>query len=588
MTRSSSSCTWLAVAASVAAASWGLWAWFDVAPDATTRLRDDAYYEFVWAANVAAGRGPTVSDGVTTSGVQWLWSVLLVPFGVAGAALAPWLGFLLHVATAWIWLRVPRDRVTGICLSLCWLGHPLLLREAQNGQETALATFFACLLVAQRRAPESRFVALSVLAVLARSDLFGLVLALSIARHRAAWWRALPSPALAFAVPAIPNLLYGGGLLPDSGMPMAWLWHENLTASQGFWPTQWWFTRPVLLGGPFALASVFGYGLVAFLLLRPYWPLALRVVPAALVGIAHAFGGHDLAVAGICALMLLLLPAAGRRRPDPDLLAVAVGLAAIVVLHWAVRWYPRDYYLAPLVVAPFFALQRRGRMRILLLAFAVVQIQDGWRVTEEPLGGQATMALAGRELHRVLPPGERVGCFNSGLVTWFADVKAPSEERRRVVNLDGVVDHRSFRALAAHRLGDWLDREGIRFVLDAAHQFALDPAVPHASGRFFGEGFDPERDLVECARFVSLDAPAGSPPMRLYWRRGRGQPPLPGPPGLASSRSLLWRARAGESLVLVCGDVREELHAVDVATTVVLAPDPRRRKPDARLVVERR
>ena len=49
--------TSLAMVAALFAAVWGIVDWLDIAPDETTRWRDDAFYEFSWAANVAAGRG---------------------------------------------------------------------------------------------------------------------------------------------------------------------------------------------------------------------------------------------------------------------------------------------------------------------------------------------------------------------------------------------------------------------------------------------------------------------------------------------------------------------------------------------------
>ncbi|MFN3239953.1 MAG: hypothetical protein ACE37K_00400 [Planctomycetota bacterium] len=577
-----------AVVVASLAAAWGLYCWWTFAPDLGNRLRDDAYYEFVWAINFAEGRCGTVSDGVTTSGVQWLWTLLLAGiawlFGSQAVLLAPFLGGALHVVNAAIWWRLPRDRATGVVLALCWLGHPLLLREAQNGQETALAVLCATGVYALRHGRERSFVPMCILATLARSDLFALVFVMSLCRHRRAPFCALPAPVLSFAALAALNLHFGGGLLQDSGMPMSWLWHQNLEQVAGFWSSQWWFTRPVLLGGPFALASTFGFGLVAFLLIRPWWPAALRVVPAVAVGAAASLGVHDLATAGWCALLLALFPAV-KLRPMPCwLLAVTVGLVAIVVLHWAIRWYPRDYYLAPLVVAAFAAMQRLGRWRLLLLAFPIVQLQDSWRVQPEPLGGQAEMRLAGQLLERTLPASERVGCFNSGIVTWFDAFPDPvhRDRPRGIVNLDGVVDRRSFAALQAHRLGAWLDEQGVRFVLDSPHQFSLDPAVPHACGRFFGDGFDPDVDLVEVARFDVAGVHGALPSsdsMRLYWRRGRGAPPArwiePGTlrslgPEEASPRLVLWGAQAGASLLARWPGGERLLARVDVDTAVVL------------------
>lgn len=589
MLRSSRFLRVTAVTAAVAAAVLGLTTWWTLEPDLTNRLRDDAFYEYLWAVDVAAGGGGEVSSGVSTSGVQWLWTLALAAlawlFGAGAVVAAPFLGGLLHVATACVWWRLPRDRATGAVLALCWLGHPLLLREAQNGQETALAALCATGLYALRAAPERVFAAASVLATLARVDLFALALLLSIARHRGAWWRALPAPSLAFTALTALNLYFGGGLWQDSAMPMTWLWHANLEAAQGFWASQWWFTRPVLLGGPFATVSVFGFGLLVYLLVRPWWPERARWLPLAAVGLGAALGASDLWTSVVCAALLALRPARRRRRLPRALLAVALGLSAIVALHWACRWYPRDYYLAPLVVAACAALHRSGRWPLALLAFPVCQVLDFGRVQPEPLAGQAEMRLAGLHLQDALPDGERVGCFNSGIVSYLDRVGGGGPPARRgVVNLDGVVDRRSFAALREGALGAWLDEEGVRFLLDGPQQFSLDPSVAHASGRFFGGGFDPARDLVEVARFDVIGLRGDyADSMRLYWRRGRGERPppwaVPGElrplprrrPGRDGGRRLLWGARAGEALVWVRSDGGTEvLASVAVDTSVAL------------------
>jgi hypothetical protein len=579
---------WASVVLVVLAAALGLGDLLVSAPSATDRLRDDAFYEFAWAANLATGRGPVVSDGVTTSGVQLLWSLCLVPLVWLGGApalplLAPWLGFLLHLATAVAWWLGTRSRAAGALLGLLWLGNPLLVRECQNGQETALAALLASLLWLGRRTREPRFVLLAVLAVAARSDLLPLVAAMSWWRHRQQPVRALLAPAVALAVQLGANLWLGGGLLPDSALPMAWLWHGNeALADPGgarWWATQWWYLRPVLLGGPFATASAMGLGLAVFLLLRARWPSGLRVLPALSVGIASALGAKDMATAGWTALCLALCPASGRRAVPRGLLAVLCGLGAIVALHWAVRWYPRDYYLAPLVVAAMVVWQRLGRLRLVLAVAAAAQLLDRGRVRPEPLHGQAEMVLAGEHLRHVVPPGERVGCFNSGLVTFHAAVLAAPPARRGIVNLDGVVDARAFAALREGTLSAWLDQQGVRFLVDNPVQFALDPALPHASGPWFGAGFDPARDLVEVARFdvpgVGNGRPGGDS-FRLYWRRGRGEPPVPPtePRVLAQAAGtavVAWPLRAGQQLELVHGDGRREpLLQVDVDTTAVL------------------
>lgn len=555
----------------------------ELAPDATNRLRDDAFYQFAWASNLATGRGPTVSDGVTTSGVQLLWSLLLVPiawlFGPAMLPLiAPWLGFALHAAAAVVWGAATRSRLVGVCLAACWLGQPLLLRESQNGQETALACLLASLLWLRRRSGNAGFTVLAVLAVLARTELLAIVALLSWWRHRGCWPRALLAPALAFAVHAAANMLLGGGPWPDAALPMPWLVHNNRALVDGslaaFVADAWWFGRPVLLGGPWAMASAAGSALAVFLLLRRLLRPGQRLVPLGLVGVAYGAGASDLAVPLGAATLLAFAPPRGRRPMPRDLLALAIGLAAIPVLHWAVRWYPRDYYAAPLAVLAFAASQRVGRCRLLLLVVVAAMLGDRWQLRPEPLADQSAMLLAGRWLSVALPAEERVGCFNSGIVTFHAAVLADGRHRRGVVNLDGVVDARAFAALREGRLGAWLDELGVRFVLDHPVQFARDPRLLHACGHWIAPDFDAEQDLLEVARF----AVPGSEAMRLYWRRGRGEPP----PTVLEPRLLgrdargtvcvVWPAAAGQTLLLeVDGGERRPLLSVDVATSVVVA-----------------
>jgi len=581
------------VAAVLALATGGALA-FAGAPDLANRLRDDAFYEFAWAANVAAGRGPTVSDGVATSGVQWLWTLLLAfVAGLVGPAalptVAPWLGFALHVATAIGWAATARSRWLGLGLAACWLGHPLLLRESQNGQETALACLCACALWWARRAPLPTFIALAVAAVLARTDLLAAVAALSCWRWRRDGVRALLAPLAAFVAQAALNRAVGGSWLQDSALPMAWLWHANWDLAHpdgvGFWRQQWWFTRPLLLGAPFAAASTFGWALALWLWLRAVVPAAWRFAPVVAVGAAFAVGARDVGIALLGAGFLSARPAAAARsrRRLPAVLWLALGLSAIVALHWAVRWYPRGYYVAPLAVAGFAAAAAlAARTPWLLAAFAYCNAFDGTRLGDEGLRAQVEMAMAGRHLADLLPADERIGCFNSGIVTWHADVLAAARggPRRSVVNLDGVVDARSFAALRRGELAAFLDAQGVRCVLDNPAQFALDPTQPHACGRWVAPDFDPTRDLVEIARFDDPDVDNGRPggdSMRLYWRRGQGA--MPARPSAArdlgigpdGARYALVPLAAGETLTRrTAAGAERTLLTADVATCAVL------------------
>jgi hypothetical protein len=67
---------------------------------------------------------------------------------------------------------------------------------------------------------------------------------------------------------------------------------------------------------------------------------------------------------------------------------------------------------------------------------------------------QEQMAMAGHYLREVVPRGEPVGCFNSGILAFH--------DPGPVLNLDGVVNAPAFAALRAGRLDAWLDAGGVR------------------------------------------------------------------------------------------------------------------------------
>lgn len=546
-------------------------------------LRDDAYYTFQWARNVAYGYGPIVSDSTWTSGIQILWGLLLVPVvWLAGPDALPHhamsLGLVLHVATALLLAAAGRFRPAAWAVALIHGTNPFLLREAQNGQETALACLLLLALWLARRAAEGTFLLLGALLVLGRVDLWGFVLALSVWRRGA---RGLRSAGLVLLPWLGANLLCGGTLLPHSGAPMPWqVWDAFLATQPGLaeWLHRlWWYLRPVLLGGPWQETQAFGLGVLLFLLLRPRWPQALRALPVVAVAAAVASGRSHLVVPAVTAALLALLPRGARRPVRGDLLALLVGSLGLLLLHYGLRQYPRAYYFAPLGVVGAVALLQVHRLRwLLLLALPATLLLSA---PQDPvLAGQQEMAMAGRFLREVLPPGERVGCFNSGIVTWH---HARGPEAGTVWNLDGVVEPAAFAALRQRRLAAWLDQEGVRFVLDNPGQFERAARV-HACGRHFGADFDAGRDLVPVCAFDVPGVDAGRPgtgAFVLYWRRGRGEAPAQPDaardlgPGPAGGRYVLWPATAGADLWAEQDGTRRELvHAAAGCAQVVFVP----------------
>ncbi|MEM7201422.1 MAG: hypothetical protein AAF628_14220 [Planctomycetota bacterium] len=573
-----------AVAALAVAAAWTWWCRIDVsaAPE-ITRFRDDAYYYFAWARSVAAGDGPCVTAGQPTNGVHPLFGCLLALgalfFGSSALPpLAHALGLALHAATAGvIAVLLWPHRCAAAAAALLFLGLPAPLTEAQNGQETALAAFgCAVLLLAWSRAKGDRwFVIAAVGATLARSDLWLLVPWLALQRHGFRP-RAVVAPGLALAAYVAVCWVLSGSPVQDSAAPIPWLFdqHFNNGDPSGMDRLRrlWWWLRPCLLDGPWHHIAPVLSAVVVWVAGGGAWRPVLRWSALPLVGLAVLSGASGLGVAALAAALVAALGQAPGDRGGPPARALLGGWLAIMVLHYAVRHYPRPYYFVPLAVPLCWIggwlLQQRPRLGLgALLATAAWSAVTAPRPAEQR-PWQEESIMAARFLPLLLPQAAPIGAFNAGILAW----RYPG----RVVNLDGVVNRPAFEALRAGRLDDYLDQEGVRFLVDAPVQFATrggDQRVSHASGRFFGPDFDPALDLVELARFDVPGADAGRPAtdsVRLYWRRGRGAPPvLPpqarpeGRPGsrvprvlatVHEGRYVLWHGTEAGSVLRVTRD----------------------------------
>lgn len=553
-----------AVAAALAAAAVGLRHGFGEWPTAATHLRDDAFYEFVFATNLAAGRGPVVSGLEWTSGVQPLWSWLLAVVVALGGKLptaAIVLGAACHLAAAVVFYFGERRTWIGLVAGLCWLGNPLLLRECQNGQETALAALLAVVLWYARRCNASTFAAVAMAAGLARADLFALSMLLAVVRPRETWTSRLALAVLPLLPWLVWNRLAGGGFLPDSAAPMAFLAHaqfeRRLPTLLEVLRQHWWYIRPVLLGAPFALASAFGFALAVANVARAFCPRSARLWPLVLVAAARGLGASDLEVPFLVAVLLAFWPRRTGQRPNRSLMALVLAMIGIIALHWAVRWYPRDYYAAPLVVMVCVGLASARRLPLLVLLAVVAQGVHTWRskLPLEPLQHQGAMAVAGSVLPILFGSGVRVGSFNSGLIAW--EQLRHGADGAVVHNLDGKVDARAFAALERAELDRHLDALGIDLLVDFPVQWSMAVGELHAAGPWFARGDDPGPRLRRLVRCIAPDAADGASPAAVVEvvarERGGALPALPSTSGFrartaAGEAVLVWVAEAGDAL----------------------------------------
>ena len=246
-------------------------------------IRDDAYYQFVVARHLVDGLGYSFDGVHGASGVQVLWTwILALPAFVLGTAIIPTLslvlGLLLHIGGGLLVHRLVKDLagpVVALGIAGFFLSRPGLIQEAMNGQETALGLFLVLLWadvalpIGQGR-PRGRawIYPVTILLPWARSEALLLPLG-SLLWTRlgprfggsALPWRPLFMPfVLSLLIYLLLHWILFGSPIPSSGTALPWLFHANFQQTGPDvldWLREfWWFTRPILLGGPWNVAAL--------------------------------------------------------------------------------------------------------------------------------------------------------------------------------------------------------------------------------------------------------------------------------------------------------------------------------------------
>ena len=500
-------------------------------------LRDDAFYMFDVAANFAAGEGFSFDGVHVAGGVQVLWTLLLaLPALVFGKSALPLasilLGLCFLLASTALAYRLARrycDADAALVLAAFVMARPFVVREAMNGQETALGLFV--LLVVVRRGLDALegkasgrgLLVWTLLLPWARSELVLVPCALCVVFEVGRRARLLPpaanrrlevAMAASLAVYLLLQQLFFGRLWPVSGDAIPWLFHEQFSAkdpSLGQWVQRtWWYLRPLLLGGPWQVLGVFCALVLAAFALAPI-ALWRRFAPLVLVGVAALIGAEDLVPLFFAAVLLSfagrIFGTLYRVNEGAAVVGAMLGFAGIAGLHLVVRWYPRDYYWMPLVVPALLGMAvlagrwlgelglhalvpRPRRLHAFCIVVLLASLQ-GFGAPRDAMPWQAEMRFAARQASQLFG-AEPIAAFNAGLLGF--------EHGGPVRCLDGVVDGAAFEALRERRLAAWLRDEGFALVLDTPRQLANDdpdPYGPHASGRYLGpRGRDEVRPYI--------------------------------------------------------------------------------------------
>ena len=505
-------------------------------------LVDDSWYCLNIARNIAHGAGWT-HDGVhRTNGFQPLFVFAMVPVYAATDAadrttpvyVALVLLSLFHLGAA-AWLGVFVRRLTDADgLALLAAGafalSPNAIGIGVNGMETAVALFFAgaALHVYLRERDAGlrlrwRFVAglglllgaglwarldLALLAVALGVDLASALLAARRLRELFAKGAALaalsvlvyaPFMALGYAKvghplpesgPAVRQLSLIRAVGPSERLPGYLV--DNVRKTLAFsvleapiLPNVRLYSRPdgdyfdaadrtLLVGGPLLLA--FGVGVAAAARRRREAARRLRErLQPALLFVLLLVAAYALYVFGDHYFYRYLHP------------AVWVTLAAVLS---ALTLLPRR---ARLFLCAAFAVVFAGNAVVELRSMLDTQKRNDW--------GRLQVAA---KASLVLSPGERVGAFQSGYVSyWDEDPAHPA------VNLDGVVNGRAYEALRDQRLPAYLAEEHVRYVIDWANTRTM---LVH--GGFDGRRLAPVavRDGIHILRIEDAAAGQADPP----------------------------------------------------------------------------
>jgi hypothetical protein len=84
----------------------------------------------------------------------------------------------------------------------------------------------------------------------------------------------------------------------------------------------------------------------------------------------------------------------------------------------------------------------------------------------------ASYEITAEKVVEVTPEAARIGAFNAGILGAFG-----SRGGRRVVDLDGVVNHSALHALESRTLTEYLDKEEITFIADYASTIPVMEAI---------------------------------------------------------------------------------------------------------------
>lgn len=439
----------------------------------TARLPDDALYYFAIARNLAHGYGMSFDGIHSTNGMHPLWLLLITP--IFALHLTQW-GFIhatlllqtfLDVAIIWLIGSTVYDLLSGAkesnrktaagAAALIYALSTLVIIRSINGMETTLAAllfvvWFRLYVRVVRGIRGTRwtewmfFGTITGLLLLARTDCFIVLIPIAFYLLATKWkaeWRGMIVAFLVTCVVVSPwlvwNIVHFGTIMQSSGEAVPMLAWRKYYATYGPFILNYWHLLPD------ALRSV----------LKPFWYAAFEL-PLLTIGYAIIARRKKLSH-GERAIYLMI-----------------VGGMLLLIVHSLFRGFIRDWYVEELI--PLFLIgfgvsiganaganEARASGRWALAA--VIIILQLFLYRQPQYISQAVILESGIPKVQQLSEHYKIASFNSGYYGYFAN------RRGSVVNLDGVVNSDALAALKTGRVGAYLDRDSVSYILDFKGDF---------------------------------------------------------------------------------------------------------------------
>jgi len=413
---------------------------------------DDAYYYYSVARNLVT-RGLLSADGITqTNGFHPLWLFVITPIYALfhshhwfSIHLVLTVSAVFDTAAAFLIYKTVEKLGKpdlGFWATAFYLVNPYSLQHTMDGLEIAQNNFFLALLVylslkaspAWLKTGWLSFGAVLGLALLSRTDnvlIVGVLLGYLSWRHRDFSSLAKSVGTATFLV--LPWLVYNylqfGSVVQTSGTAYPWHYRQQYLGLYG---------------------SYFSFPLLTHLLKSAFFTFVQN---------AYHYGSWIFAVALAGILLFQFKRSPERLRPLLWTVAASALFAAFhIFLRWSVRpWYLQSAFVLTLPIVAL-ALEKMNQKLLAAGAFLVVYLSGAqvWSpVFYQKIKNMRRMADV---INQDIPPGERVGAYNSGLWQYLSDQK--------VINLDGLVNNEVLAYYKQKKGLDYLRHREIKWMVD--------------------------------------------------------------------------------------------------------------------------